>query len=70
MLSLSISYWDLIKFHYFADTTERGEGDEREDEDMVTLGFKLWSAKSGSKLYKAKVGPISTLQGKFAQWNM
>ncbi len=24
MLSFSISYWDLIKFHYFVDTTERG----------------------------------------------
>ncbi len=25
MLSFSISYWDLIKFPYFADTTERGD---------------------------------------------
>jgi hypothetical protein len=25
MLSFSISYWDLMKFHYFADTTERGD---------------------------------------------
>jgi hypothetical protein len=25
MLKLSISYWDLIKFPYFADTTERGD---------------------------------------------
>jgi len=25
MLSFSISYRDLIKFHYFADTTERGD---------------------------------------------
>jgi hypothetical protein len=25
MLSFSISYWDLIKFHYFEDTTERGD---------------------------------------------
>ncbi len=25
MLSFSISYWDLIKFHYLADTTERGD---------------------------------------------
>jgi hypothetical protein len=23
MLSFSISYWDLIKFHYFANTIER-----------------------------------------------
>ncbi len=52
------------------DTTERGEGGgEREDEDRVTLGFKLWvKPKSGSKLWKPKVGPISTLEGKFAQW--
>jgi hypothetical protein len=32
MLSFSISYWDLIKFPYFADTIERGEGGEREDD--------------------------------------
>ncbi len=25
MVSFSISYWDLIKFPYFADTTERGD---------------------------------------------
>jgi hypothetical protein len=25
MLSFSISYWDLIKFHYLADTAERGD---------------------------------------------
>jgi hypothetical protein len=25
MLSYSISYWDLTKFPYFADTTERGD---------------------------------------------
>ncbi len=25
MLSFSISYWDLIKFPYFADTIERGD---------------------------------------------
>jgi hypothetical protein len=25
MLSFSISYWDLIQFHYFEDTTERGD---------------------------------------------
>jgi hypothetical protein len=24
VLSFSISYWDLIKFPYFTDTTERG----------------------------------------------
>ncbi len=26
MLSFNISYWDLIKFHYFVDTTETGVG--------------------------------------------
>jgi hypothetical protein len=30
MLSFSISYWDLIKFPYFVDTTERGDPGERE----------------------------------------
>jgi hypothetical protein len=25
MLSFSISYWDLIKFSFFAKTTERGD---------------------------------------------
>ncbi len=25
MVSFSISYWDLIKFPYIADTTERGD---------------------------------------------
>jgi hypothetical protein len=37
MLSFSISAdWDLVKFHYFADTTERE--DQREgEEDKVTL---------------------------------
>jgi hypothetical protein len=30
MLSFSISCLDVIKFHYFADTSERGDGGERE----------------------------------------
>jgi hypothetical protein len=30
MLSFSISYWDLLKFSCFADTTERGDRGERE----------------------------------------
>jgi hypothetical protein len=34
MLSFSISYRDLIKFHYFADTIERGIGGEG-DRDLM-----------------------------------
>jgi hypothetical protein len=42
MLSFNISYWDLVKFHYFADTTEREEiVDEGEGEDRVTLRITL-----------------------------
>jgi len=45
MLSFSISYWDLIKFPYFADTTERGDTDwkhaQREGEDRVSLPITL-----------------------------
>ncbi len=37
MLSFSISYWDLVKFHYFADSTEREDKGwkqaQREGED-------------------------------------
>jgi hypothetical protein len=29
MLSFNISYWDLIKFPYFADTTEREDSGRR-----------------------------------------
>jgi len=52
MLSFSISYWDLIKFHYFADTTERrysgvkaegtrGEGDD-DFKDNFSECSKRW----------------------------
>jgi hypothetical protein len=34
MLSFSILYWNLIKFLYFADTTERGTRGERESDFM------------------------------------
>jgi hypothetical protein len=41
MLSFSISYWDLVKFHYFADTTEREDKGwkqaQREGEEHVVL---------------------------------
>jgi hypothetical protein len=36
MLSFSISYWDLINFHYFADTTERGDRGWKQREQGVT----------------------------------
>jgi hypothetical protein len=40
MLKLSISYWDLIKFPYFVDATERGDGGwkqaQRQGEDWIT----------------------------------
>jgi hypothetical protein len=44
MLSISISYWDLIKFSYFGDTTERGDkgesgGDRGEREGDFTDNF-------------------------------
>jgi hypothetical protein len=30
MLSFSVSYPDLIKFPYFADTTERGDREQKQ----------------------------------------
>ncbi len=45
LLRCSISYWDLIKCPYFADTTERGDGGWKEaqtqGEDRVTLRITL-----------------------------
>jgi hypothetical protein len=41
MLSFSISYWDLIKLPYFADTTERQDRGEREGDFMNN--FKIWT---------------------------
>jgi len=45
MVSFNISYWDLIKFPYFVDTTERGVGGAREgeftDNFIVILSFIL-----------------------------
>jgi hypothetical protein len=52
MLSFSISYWDLIKFPYFPDTTERGDrGWNQRVIFRITLSsFKTkwgsWSPKS------------------------
>jgi hypothetical protein len=40
MLSFSISYSDLMKFHYFADTTlKEGIGAEREGDFFTTEIF-------------------------------
>jgi hypothetical protein len=45
MLSFSISYWDLVKCLYFADTTEREDRGwkeaQRQGEDRVTLRITL-----------------------------
>jgi hypothetical protein len=45
MLSISISYWDFIKFPYFAHTTEREDRGskqaQRQGEDRVTLPIIL-----------------------------
>jgi hypothetical protein len=40
MLSFSISYPDLIKLHYFTDTTERGVGGERRLKNRVGTWFR------------------------------
>jgi hypothetical protein len=50
LLSFSISYWDLIKFPYFADTTERGDKGWKEaqiqgEENRVTLRITLICAE-------------------------
>ncbi len=46
MLNISISYWDLLKCLYFADTTERGDKGwkeaQRQGEDRVTLWISLF----------------------------
>ncbi len=45
VLSFSISYWDLIKFPYFTDTTKRAvrgwKEAQRQGEDKVTLRISL-----------------------------
>ncbi len=47
MLSFSISYWDLIKFPYFVDITEKGDRGwkqaQTQGEDRVTLWVSLLS---------------------------
>ncbi len=60
---LSISYWDLIKFPYFADTTERGDkgvkGAQREGEDKVTLQITLLSISSSHFFVTIELGSRS-----------
>ncbi len=46
MLSFSISLWDSMEFHYFADTTERADRGgwkqaQRQGEDRMTLRISL-----------------------------
>ncbi len=42
MLSFSISYSDLIKFPYFADTTERGDRWRKQRRQRVKKRVTLW----------------------------
>jgi len=46
VLTFSISYWDLIKFPYFTDTSKRGgrgwKEAQRQGEDTVTLRISLF----------------------------
>jgi hypothetical protein len=39
VLRCRISYWDLIKCPYFADTTQRGDRGERRPKDRVKTGL-------------------------------
>jgi hypothetical protein len=80
MLNFSISYWDLIKISYFADTTERGDRGwkqaQRQGEEKVTLQITLLcrvkfeevmcSKNEGLLLLKALVeGGYSTIKSSF-----
>jgi hypothetical protein len=45
IVSCSISYWDLLKCLYFADTTQRGaKGGERRPKDRVKTGLMSYSS--------------------------
>jgi len=50
MLSFNISYWDVLKFPFFADTTERGD---REWKQAQRQGDFL----DNSSTQKTKGGP-------------
>jgi hypothetical protein len=43
MLSLSISYPDFFNFHYFADTTERGDGRWKQAQRQGDFMDKHWN---------------------------
>ncbi len=59
ILSFNFSYWDLINFPYFVDTTERGDKGwkqaQRQDEDRVTFHITLLYCMF--ELVKADGGP-------------
>jgi hypothetical protein len=50
MLSFRISYWDLIKFPYFADTTERVDGGGKEG-DFMDNSY-VWRLSQNKRLQK------------------
>jgi hypothetical protein len=52
MLSFSISYSDIIKFHYFAYTTERGDKGWKQ---------RVWGVKEGVTLEITLLSPPSSL---------
>jgi len=52
-----VSYWDLIKYPYFTDTTERGDRGwkepQRQGEDRVTLWITLlWRSELGKRTWQ------------------
>jgi hypothetical protein len=67
MYSFNISYWDSIKFPYFAHTTERwGRGWKQaqiETEDRVSLWFTLISTSNLVEVRTLLVSMKSMLQG-------
>ncbi len=56
MLSFTISYWDLIKFHYFAYTAEREDRGwkepQRQGKDRVTLRITLMLVMLQKSMWK------------------
>jgi hypothetical protein len=57
MLSLSISYWDLINFPYFADTTERGDRGWKEAQIQGADRVTLWTTLAPNS-FKYKIIPL------------
>jgi hypothetical protein len=61
VLSFSISYWDLIKFHYFTDTSKRGVrgvkgGPKTGWRQADFADFSIGHTSSGSNLCQKKFG--------------